>query len=76
MMSNKHIGSDFDNFLREEGELKAATDIAHHRIAEWRDVRPESVETFRKIHASKEFTAKAAHAAFVGASAGKDGREI
>jgi hypothetical protein len=36
---------------------------------EWRDVRPESVETFRRIHASKEFTAKAAHAAFAGAGA-------
>ena len=33
---NKHIGSDFDDFLAEQGELEAATTIAVKRVIAWK----------------------------------------
>jgi len=36
MNKNKHIGSDFDDFLAEQGELEAATTIAVKRVIAWK----------------------------------------
>ena len=35
MNKNKHIGSDFDAFLAEQGELEAATAVAVKRVIAW-----------------------------------------
>jgi hypothetical protein len=35
MSRNKHIGSDFDVFLAEQGELEGATAIAVKRVIAW-----------------------------------------
>jgi len=35
MSKNKHIGSDFDAFLAEQGELEEATAIAVKRVIAW-----------------------------------------
>lgn len=35
MSRNKHIGSDFDAFLAEQGELEAATVLAVKRVIAW-----------------------------------------
>jgi antitoxin HicB len=35
MSKNKHIGSDFDGFLAEQGELEEATAIAVKRVIAW-----------------------------------------
>jgi hypothetical protein len=35
MSKNKHIGSDFDAFLAEQGELEEATAVAVKRVIAW-----------------------------------------
>ena len=35
MSKNKHIGSDFDAYLAEQGELEEATAIAVKRVIAW-----------------------------------------
>ena len=35
MSKNKHIGSDFDEFLAEQGELEVATAVAVKRVIAW-----------------------------------------
>ena len=35
MSKHKHIGSDFDTFLSEQGELEAATALAVKRVIAW-----------------------------------------
>ena len=35
MSKNKHIGSDFDEFLAEQGELEVATAVAVKRMIAW-----------------------------------------
>lgn len=41
--------------------------VRPHARKPWHGESPEVIETFRKIHASKEFTREAAHKAFAGA---------
>lgn len=36
MSRNRHIGSDFDDFLAEQGELEAATAVAVKRVIAWK----------------------------------------
>lgn len=35
MSKNKHIGSDFDEFLAEQGDLEVATAVAVKRVIAW-----------------------------------------
>lgn len=35
MKKNKHIGSDFDDFLKEEGILEECENEAHKRVEKW-----------------------------------------
>jgi len=50
---------------------KAAVVAVRGTKKAWHGERPEVVEVFRRIHASKEFTVDAAHKAFAGAKRAK-----
>jgi hypothetical protein len=52
-MSKKHIGSDFEDFLREEGQLDTSTAVALKRVIAW-----ELEQAIKAQHLTKNTVAK------------------
>lgn len=52
-MSKKHIGSDFEDFLHEEGRLEESTAVALKRVIAW-----QLEQAMKKQHLTKNTVAK------------------
>ncbi len=53
-MKKQNIGSDFDNFLAEEGMLEEATAVAVKRVIAWRIEQEMSAQNMTKTAMAKE----------------------
>ncbi len=53
---NKHIGSDFDNFLKEEGIKSEVETIALKKVIAW-----QIMNEMKKLHITKTMMAKKMH---------------
>ena len=54
MSKSKHIGSDFDSFLAEQGELEEATAIAVKRVIAWQiEQAMQTTKTIYSVAASR-----------------------
>ena len=60
-MSNQHIGSSFDDFLKEEALLEEATAVAVKRLIAWQIEQEMAVQNLTKtMMAKKMHTSRAA----------------
>jgi hypothetical protein len=55
-LENKHIGSDFDDFLKEDGILEEAVAAAVKRVIAW-----QLTEAMKRLHISKTEMAARMH---------------
>lgn len=53
---NKHIGSDFDDFLQEEGILEDVETVALKKVIAW-----QLKQAMKKLHITKTMMAKKMH---------------
>lgn len=59
-MKKKNIGSDFDDFLREEGTLEEATAVAVKRVIAWQIEQEMAAQKITKTAtAKKTYTSRA-----------------
>lgn len=60
-MSNPHVGSDFDDFLAEEGMLEEATAVAVKRVIAWQIEQEMATQKITKTALAKKMhTSRAA----------------
>ena len=60
-MENSHIGSDFDDFLAEEGRLEEATAVAVKRVIAWQIEQEMAAQKITKTAMAKKMhTSRAA----------------
>ena len=52
-MKSKHIGSSFDDFLDEEGQLEAATEVAVKRVLAWQLAQAMAEQGLTKVEVAR-----------------------